>query len=114
MELETSEDQEVELKAIVQKAQTWRFPTHPQDGVQLVLSADGFTPTWTTWQGPECFWAEFCPYCGEHRNCKEVDPPNERCTEVMRLRKEHMGPLCHVASLRWKIQRKSEVDEQTM
>ena len=110
MEFETSDDKEAELKAIVQKAQSWRFPACPQGTTQLVLSANGFQPKWSSWQGPMCYWSDFCPYCGEGTDCKVVDPPNERCAERMRLRGQDMGPLCHVASLRWKLRKENETE----
>jgi hypothetical protein len=109
MEFETSDDKKDELLAIVRKAKTWEFPACPMKGdIDLVLSADEFEPKWSTWQGPMCYWSDFCPYCAQSMDCTVVDPPNKGCTERMRLRKEGMGPLCHVATLRWRIRRRHE------
>lgn len=100
IELETSDDKKDELVAIVDWAKDWKFPL----GDGKVLSTDGVRPkdVWT-WNGPLRFSSEQCPYCYRYSRCREVNPPNEKCTERMRLKDLGVGPLCHVFSLRWKV-----------
>ena len=99
IELETSEDKVDELVAIVDWAKGWKFPL--KDG--MVLSTEGVdAKDMQTWQGPMCFLSQICPYCSGFSQCRATDPPNEKCTERMRLKALSKGPLCSVYSLRWR------------
>lgn len=111
LEFETSDDKMGELKAIATHALTWKFPAHSQaEGVEMVLSADGLQPIWSTWEGPMCYWSDNCSYCGHYVQCLVADPPNRGCVERAKLKGEGKGPLCHVVRLKWKIARKHERD----
>jgi len=126
MELETSDDKKGELMTIVEKAKTWEFPltlSSPKSTpecsesgqereiegkTKLVLSTEGLEPKISTWQSSMCYWSERCPYCHAARDCMKADPPNEKCTERMRLRGLDLGPLCYVVSLRWRVKKIEE------
>ena len=99
MEMETSDDKKGELMAIVEKAKGWRFPM--REG--CVLSTEGMEVRTSMWQSEMCYWSDRCPYCGEARKCRIVEPVNKGCVERMRLRQEEKGPICHIVSLRWKV-----------
>lgn len=98
MEFETSEDKKTELLAIAEKARTWRFPL--REGA--VLSTEGAKASLRTWETPKIYWSDYCPYCSSPNTCRKVDPPNEGCEKRQKLRAEDKGPVCYIASLKWK------------
>lgn len=104
LELETSEDKLPELKAIVEKAKTWKWPM--KDG--MVLSADGLPVTSMQWRSDASGWSDQCPHCntGDHFSKYCQAPPEalaEKCKEFAALRKEGLGPMFTVFRLRYKL-----------
>ncbi|CAG8961654.1 hypothetical protein HYFRA_00006191 [Hymenoscyphus fraxineus] len=98
IEFETSEDKKEELMAIVEKAATWRFPLN--EGA--VLSTEGAKAYVRTWEAPKIYWSDECPYCTRAIACGKLGPPTEGCEKRRKLMAEDKGPLCYIASLRWK------------
>jgi len=104
LELETSEDKVDELKAIVKHAKEWKFPL----GEGMCLSADGLEPKSTEWRSTDIYWAETCPYCNNSSKCRGTSgfldlSLNEKCGQKMQLKRQGLGPMCTIMSLRYKL-----------
>lgn len=97
IEFETSSDKREELVAILERAEKWQFPLT----AGRELSTEGLKVKESTWQSPEHFWSQTCPYCHRSQTGRVQTPPNANCLERTRLRALRQGPWCHIFAVRW-------------
>lgn len=111
IEFETSEDKKAELDEIIEWAKTWVFPAA---GKSKVLRVEDEVERWS-WETPVSYWSIRCPYCEFYNNCRKIDgiEQREECAERMNKRREGKGPICHVATVKWKVVDYSELSRRS-
>jgi len=101
IELETSDDKKGELDYIVEWAKTWVFPAASWS---KELRMEEEVERWS-WESPLSYWSHICPYCHGYEKCSvaAIREERPRCVNRTNKRSEGKGPVCHVASVKWKV-----------